>query len=707
MKRLFEHEWGKALLAGAILFLVMGVALLPLFNGRIVAEDDVAYYYVPAFEFYGDARKAGESTMIAPIFSGFPLALSQVGGFLDPLNPLLIDIFPDLTAYHLRILLNYVFAGIFAFLFARSIGLSFLASIVAMFAFVTAQHIIPAANILRSNSYFLMPMLFYALHELSQAGRPYWHRAAFVLLGAGGITFAFLGGYTQLVLYSLIAAGAFTLFLLWRQFSWRFFALSSILFAGGALLAAPYIFAVLEVVSVSARDGGISWADASASGSSLARSILNLTINLFVPHWDNTNTLQSLYIGTLSVFFFFASWRAIRSNSLALFLWCLFGFALLASVPYPLFYLMHFLPVFEMFRFPPHWLLVASFAMSILAGIGFDRASEGGWGRTIMQILGPRGLVIFLALNTALAIFLILSSATLTEGEITRPPAVAQTLSTDVGEPHRVFNIFPSDANVFGFSKAVRPDKSQAADFKREYVHSHLLPLQWGFESVRGFDNLVSRRYTHLLERLDPGPANFYLSRNSTRFTLMEGTFEILGMMNVKYVYSIVPLDPSHDKDASLISKYPLTYGQKTINVYVYQNKHLLPRAYVPQSVEIVPQDENLHKSILWAGDDFSKRSYVECDACTQGVVVQPESEVFNLRVRNDSVKFSTEFSKDHWVVVSTSHYPGWKAYIDGKEAPIRYANYAYQGILVPAGEHKVELRYPAPYDFLFNQGNV
>lgn len=39
-------------------------------------------------------------------------------------------------------------------------------------------------------------------------------------------------------------------------------------------------------------------------------------------------------------------------------------------------------------------------------------------------------------------------------------------------------------------------------------------------------------------------------------------------------------------------------------------------------------------------------------------------------------------------------NFPGWKAYIDGKETPIHRARIAFQGIHVPNGEHVIEFRF-------------
>jgi hypothetical protein len=45
-------------------------------------------------------------------------------------------------------------------------------------------------------------------------------------------------------------------------------------------------------------------------------------------------------------------------------------------------------------------------------------------------------------------------------------------------------------------------------------------------------------------------------------------------------------------------------------------------------------------------------------------------------------------------VVVSETFFPGWKAAVDGREAPVREMFGAVQGVDVPAGQHRVELNY-------------
>jgi uncharacterized membrane protein YfhO len=44
--------------------------------------------------------------------------------------------------------------------------------------------------------------------------------------------------------------------------------------------------------------------------------------------------------------------------------------------------------------------------------------------------------------------------------------------------------------------------------------------------------------------------------------------------------------------------------------------------------------------------------------------------------------------------VVADAHYPGWKAYVDGRETEIFYTDVAFRGVVIPAGRHKIVMRF-------------
>ena len=53
---------------------------------------------------------------------------------------------------------------------------------------------------------------------------------------------------------------------------------------------------------------------------------------------------------------------------------------------------------------------------------------------------------------------------------------------------------------------------------------------------------------------------------------------------------------------------------------------------------------------------------------------------------------------------LSESFHPGWKAYIDGHEAPIHLANYNFMACFIAPGEHRVRFEFkPASFNFSLN----
>jgi hypothetical protein len=62
------------------------------------------------------------------------------------------------------------------------------------------------------------------------------------------------------------------------------------------------------------------------------------------------------------------------------------------------------------------------------------------------------------------------------------------------------------------------------------------------------------------------------------------------------------------------------------------------------------------------------------------------------------SLTIETTADQPTFLVVSEAAYPGWVATIDGVEAPIYVTNYLLRGVALPAGSHRVEMKYTAPW---------
>jgi hypothetical protein len=56
---------------------------------------------------------------------------------------------------------------------------------------------------------------------------------------------------------------------------------------------------------------------------------------------------------------------------------------------------------------------------------------------------------------------------------------------------------------------------------------------------------------------------------------------------------------------------------------------------------------------------------------------------------------YESNNAKDGFGVFSEIWYPGgWKAFVDGKETPLVRTNYALRGMVIPAGKHKIEMKF-------------
>jgi len=72
----------------------------------------------------------------------------------------------------------------------------------------------------------------------------------------------------------------------------------------------------------------------------------------------------------------------------------------------------------------------------------------------------------------------------------------------------------------------------------------------------------------------------------------------------------------------------------------------------------------------------------------------QRTARVLEPTFSNHRISLRTEAPAASLVVLSQTHYPAWKAYVDGQPAKLWRANYAFQALEMPAGHHQVELVY-------------
>ena len=93
-------------------------------------------------------------------------------------------------------------------------------------------------------------------------------------------------------------------------------------------------------------------------------------------------------------------------------------------------------------------------------------------------------------------------------------------------------------------------------------------------------------------------------------------------------------------------------------------------------------------------------RRYGECPIdVAKNKDVQGRVKLLSYKANRFSLEY--EADSDAFLYVSDTYYPGWRAYVDGKETKIYRANLAFRAIEAPKGKHTVVFKY-VPMSFYF-----
>ena len=140
---------------------------------------------------------------------------------------------------------------------------------------------------------------------------------------------------------------------------------------------------------------------------------------------------------------------------------------------------------------------------------------------------------------------------------------------------------------------------------------------------------------------------------------------------------------------------------------WLYESDSVLPRAYLVGRVAAAPADEDGGRPApggdgsghrgpaarprgLPAGDLAGGRRAPAPDG--SGTGGQPTRPARIVRYSAGELEIETEAPGASLLVVTDSYYPGWRASVDGRPAPLLRTNLLFRGVPVPAGSHRVRL---------------
>lgn len=128
----------------------------------------------------------------------------------------------------------------------------------------------------------------------------------------------------------------------------------------------------------------------------------------------------------------------------------------------------------------------------------------------------------------------------------------------------------------------------------------------------------------------------------------------------------------------------------------VYENGNSLLGAFVVERVRMCGSAEEASR-ILSERMDFRKEVVVEgsdAPSLRMGIGSQENYNINLTRYLGDKVKIYAQLENNGVLVLTDTYYPGWRAFVNGKETKIFPADVAFRAIALPKGEHSVEFVY-------------
>lgn len=696
--KFFKSSWPILLILALILiyfwpnFFWPGVSITP-----TVGTNDFTDNFYPIRDFSVRALRGGYLPVwFSAVSGGYPILAG--GGVFYPLKFLFLFL-PTMLSVNLTIFGTYFLLGVAAYFYFRQINLSKMASFfgaINMTFCGFAVHELMHLEAIASLTYLLFELICW---EKFLAGKKYLY------LVFGGLAFGLqlLGGHFQFTFYGFLFLGAYLLFLkILRRESWLKLISGGFIFIFlGLLIGAVQILPTIESTAVSSRAGGLS-----AEVVTRFNFPIKSLITFLSPYadFDSRHTMEAFahngwpaeerygYVGLIALAL--AVWAVISqikskpkviffSLTTVFFLFLAFGNGTFLGFILTL-------PIFNFFRCPTHFLMLVDLSLVCLATIGFERMTEklkGKWPKS--EKIFP-----FIFIGIVLLSFFDLYFwgsklfPAVPAKKWLAEPEVVSFLKKNLALGERVTNeyyFYPS-TKIF----LTRPDLWH--DYQTFINLRNLLPP---FDSVM-YDIPVSigasiagglkvARFDELEAEIAFGGIHY---QNLAITGFSHNYFTLSRLLGTKYLIFSTKVDRPEIK---LVYQTNFQNGQD--QVFVYELKDPLPRAFLVGKTKVL--DPEKIKEKLLSDSSFNPQETLFLEEKVDFAGEKLSTAQAKIKKYDDQlVTIETVSDKDAFLFLSDVFYPGWKAFVDGKEIKIYRGNYAFRAVPVKAGNREVVFRY-------------
>ena len=719
--------------------------------------DEVTQFYPWGF-FAQTMLKEGQLPLWLPYsFGGEPFIANIQTAVFYPPNLILLSVFPTHLALGYGYLLHLFLAGFFMYLFMRYLKLdsvcSFLSSIIFMYNGFFVAHIKEGHYSMIAAACWL-PLIFLFFEITLKKTSVFYGLVTGIPIGL-----QFLAGHTHTSYYTLLALGLYLVFrsllIIKEKRAYKevaqLFAISALTVGVGVFLAAIQLLPTFEFTGLSTRAGGIRYDFATIY--SLPRQNL---ITLVLPNFTN----NQMYIGILPLILIFFAIFLKRSekeerNEILFFTGLAILSLFLAFGDYARIYwwVWKYIPGFNLFRFPYRFLFLFTFSTAILAGFGFRSLNEELTLHNRQKVWKVIKLLVLL-ITLVVCEILIFKDELIFQGHINRrslrllasiitQPVDRIRYYITIGSFPLIFDLFILMALSLGsvtlltlrikpyypfkfksFNKCFNILKKNLNPIVILFVLSNLWFFHIGGIFTRNPSDIYSepddivflKNNSGIYRVYDSYSGHPWDSRIPDNYQIIYGIHElstynqlklkayeevlscirdlennanhpILNLLNVKYILTATPLDNSG---------FELVFN--TTDTYIYENKQVLPKAFVLYKVKILSEDD-VKKELRRASFNPLDAVLLEQTPNIEplGTELESHNGVETAEIRKYSpheIIVGVTITQPGFLVLSENYYPGWKVYVDGTQQEIHKAYHTLRAVYLDVGLHKVQFTY-------------
>lgn len=700
-----EGEWSlRPAPHGGLGDLVTEVYPWRAFGGRLIRQGDL-----PLWNSY--------------VFLGAPYQAHPYSALFDPVN-VLYDLLPAATAWSLAFLVRALLAGLFALLLLRALGASLAGAMVGALGFSFAGFMLVWRGFPQADSALWLPLICYSVHYLRR-------QPGLRALALAAVAFALpvLAGHPGVTLYVITVGLSYAAFCFWcpppesAPDGRGHFAL--LMVAAGLLalaLAAVQLLPSLEWVQLTLRS------PVRSARGLLASPVWEIASLFYRDAGNDPNAVGMrvpsavTYSGILTVIAAFAS--PLHGNRrLVAFLALLLLLA--AQVVYgwgPMYWLSSRAPFFAG-QHNRRVALVICFCVTALGALGFTALERLAGSKTMSRgawVPSALGLLVgFMAVGAlhghtvstahpvpwrhglpVSLVLIVLSCALLSPPALRALKPRAWTMlsltvvAVDVlsfGYGHVPFvprsHVYP-DAPALSYLKkaGVPPFRFVAVDLAAPVNAAEII---YGLPSPTAYDFPMQQTY-EILAPLSVGILGGTLDSS----TVAQADHRLLDLASVKYVMATT-WNRGVENLAARPERFRRVFSRGTVQLF--ENVRALPRALVVPAagVEVVAETSAALARLTSPGFDPTSTALCERPPTwTSSPRGRERGSVESFETVTNEIRVTATAPGASLLVLSDSHYPGWRVWVDGGEAELLRVNHAFKGVALEAGRHHVRFRF-------------